>query len=138
MQKPSPVPAVRLIVTDDQKRVLILKRAGTSYGEGQWCLPGGKVDYCETVKEAATKELLEETSLICTSLAFLFYQDSLPDQHGEMHCINLYFKCKAEGAIVLNEESSEFAWIDQKLSSNYHLVFRNGEGLSRYWQALKQ
>jgi ADP-ribose pyrophosphatase YjhB (NUDIX family) len=101
---------------------------------GEWCLPGGKVDYCETVEEAAKKEVREETSLICKSLKFLFYQDSLPDIPGEMHCINLYLECKAEGNVVLNKESSEFAWIDPESSSKYHLVFRNGEGLSRYWK----
>jgi len=58
-----PVPAVRLIVVDSQKRVLLLKRQNTNYGSGMWCLPGGKVEYGQTVEEAAISELREETSL---------------------------------------------------------------------------
>lgn len=129
-----PIPAVRLIVKDERQRVLILKRARTSHGTGEWCLPGGNVDYGETVQEAAEKELWEETSLVCTSPAFLFYQDSLPDNPGGMHCINFYLECEAEGTVVLNEESSEYAWVDPETLHNYHLVFRNGEGLLRYWK----
>jgi ADP-ribose pyrophosphatase YjhB (NUDIX family) len=96
------------------------------------------VDYCETVQGAAEKELREETSLVCTALKFLFYQDSLPEHPGEMHCINLYLECKAEGTVVLNEESSEFAWIDRASLSDYRLVFRNGEGLQRYWEEIQK
>ncbi len=129
----NPIPAVRLIVTDKKQRVLILKRACTSHGKGQWCLPGGKIDYCETVAEAAEKELEEETSLNCISLEFLFYQDSLPAKSGEMHCINFYLACKVKGEIILNEESSEYTWVDQETISDYDIIFRNREGILRYW-----
>lgn len=129
-----PVPVVRLVVTDPNGRVLILKRDSTSHSKGGWCLPGGKVDYGETVAQAAAKELFEETSLKCTSVDFLFYQDSLPPRPGQMHCINLYLKCNVEGALSLNEESSEYAWIAPEDLERYPLVFRNDMGLKRYWR----
>ena len=128
-----PVPVVRLIVTDPNGRVLIVKRETTSHAKGGWCLPGGKVDYGETVAQAAAKELFEETFLKCTSVNFLFYQDSLPTQPGEMHCINLYLQCDVEGALSLNEESSEYAWIGPEDLERYPIVFRNEMGLKRYW-----
>jgi 8-oxo-dGTP diphosphatase len=118
-----PVPVVRLIVTDPNGRVLIVRRDDTAHSKGEWCLPGGKVDYGETAAQAAAKELFEETSLTCKSIDFLFYQDSLPSQPGEMHCINLYFKCDMEGVISLNEESSEYAWIGPEDLEGYRLVF---------------
>jgi 8-oxo-dGTP pyrophosphatase MutT (NUDIX family) len=129
-----PVPVVRLVVTDQDGRVLILKRDETSHSKGSWCLPGGKVDYGETVVQAAAKELYEETSLKCRSARFLFYQDSLPPQPGEMHCINLYVECDTEGVLSLNEESSEYAWIGPEEIERYPMVFRNDLGLKRYWR----
>jgi len=129
-----PVPVVRLIITDSGGRVLVLRRENTSHASGEWCLPGGKVDYGETVEESIVKEIREETSLICTSARFLFYQDSLPMKPGGMHCINLYFECRVEGTIRLNEESSEHAWISQGDMPRYALTFRNDEGLMRYWR----
>jgi 8-oxo-dGTP pyrophosphatase MutT (NUDIX family) len=128
-----PVPVVRLIVTDPNGRVLILRRDNTSHSRGGWCLPGGKVDYGETVFQAAAKELYEETSLKCRSILFLFFQDSLPTDPGAMHCINLYLRCSTEGALSLNEESSEYAWIGPEDLEGYHFVFRNELGLKRFW-----
>ncbi len=129
-----PVPAVRLIVPDDRGRVLILRRSATRYGKGDWCLPGGKVDYGATVEQTVIQELAEETSLFCIASEFLFYQDSLPLTSGDMHCINLYFECSASGEIRLNRESDRFRWITADEMTDYRLVFRNDEALIKYWQ----
>lgn len=129
----APMPVVRLIVEDDQNRVLVLRRQGSSYGNGRWCLPGGKVDFGETVLDAAAKELREETSLKCVQASFLFYQDSLPYDGSDLHCINFFFVVETEGEIELNPESEAFAWITANELSEYSLAFRNDEGLERYW-----
>ena len=130
-----PVPVVRLLVTDGNGRVLILRRdAASDYGKESWCLPGGKVDYQDTVEKTAAKELREETTLECTKMEFLFYQDSLPVRPGGMHCINLYFRCEVSGEIELNEESSEYAWIGPDDLDDYDIVFRNDEALLRFFR----
>ena len=129
-----PVPVVRLIIVNSEGKVLILKRHNSEYATGQWCLPGGKVDYGDTLEETVRKELREETSLTCTSARFLFFQDSLPLEAGKMHCINLYFECTATGEILLNEESSEFAWIGPSDITQYQIAFRHDLGLVRFWK----
>jgi 8-oxo-dGTP pyrophosphatase MutT (NUDIX family) len=134
MTRAQPVPVVRLIVPDPAGRVLLLRRKQTSHAPGKWCLPGGKVDYGQTVEEAAARELREETSLLCTEKRFLFYQDSLPRESGAMHCINLYFECAWSGEVRLNPESSEYAWVGPSELAGYEIVFRNDEGLERYWR----
>jgi 8-oxo-dGTP diphosphatase len=122
-------------VTDTAGRVLILRRQHTGSADGKWCLPGGKVDYGATVEQAVRAELKEETGLDCLEARFLFYQDSLPPEPGTMHCINLYFWCRTTGDVMLNSESSAFAWIGREQRSNYPLVFRNDDGLERFWQS---
>jgi len=128
-----PVPVVRLIVTDESGSVLVLQRAAGSADEGKWCLPGGKIDYGDTAEEAAARELAEETRLKALTLEFLFYQDSLPPAPGRMHCINLCFRCTAEGEPVLNEESAAAAWIGPGDLKRYPLACRNDEALIRFW-----
>jgi 8-oxo-dGTP diphosphatase len=129
-----PIPVVRLIIKNAKDEVLILRRAGSAHATGFWCLPGGKVDYCDTVEESAVRELQEETSLVCNSLRFLFYQDSLPPEPGGMHCINLYFECAVSGTVVLNNESSEVAWISHEDIDEYEIAFRNDVALLNYWK----
>jgi 8-oxo-dGTP diphosphatase len=128
-----PVPVVRLVVTDASGRVLILQRASGTTRGGSWCLPGGKVDYLDTVEQAAARELAEETGLHATKLRFLFYQDSLPPAPGEMHCINLYLECAVDGKLNLNPESVNTAWISSADLPRYEIAFRNDEALVRYW-----
>lgn len=130
-----PVPVVRLIVPNTEGKVLILRRAKTAHAEGRWCLPGGKVDYNETVEQAVAKELREETALDCGRARFLFYQDSLPPEPGTMHCINLYFECTVSGEPQLNPESSDWAWVGPGELDRYEIAFRNDEGLRRYWDS---
>ena len=129
-----PIPVVRLIIKNTRSEVLILRRAESEYATGSWCLPGGKVEYGDTVEQSAAHELQEETSLVCNSLRFLFYQDSLPLKPGGMHCVNLYFECAVSGNIVLNQESSHFAWIGPSDLKNYEIAFRNDVALIRYWE----
>lgn len=43
-------------------RILLVKRA-SSPGKGFWAIPGGLVELGETVREAAERELLEETGV---------------------------------------------------------------------------
>jgi len=128
-----PVAVARLIITNNEGKVLFLRRAQAEFGGGGWCLPGGKVDYRESVEGTARKELLEETGLEARGLQFLFFQDSLPSEVGAMHCINFYFVCKALGELELNHESDAWAWIGSEDMDGYDIVFENDEGVRRFW-----
>jgi len=130
-----PVITVRLIVKNKDEQVLILRRPLNSHGAGGWCLPGGKVDFGDTVEATVSKELDEETTLQCKQKRFLFYQDSLPNETSSMHVVNLYFECEVQGEVRLNEESSEYRWISKDDMAGCKFVFRNGEGLDRYWKS---
>lgn len=128
-----PVPSVRIIIADAAGRVLILQRVQGTYASGEWCLPGGKVDYGEIVEQTVVDELRQETALECNAARFLFYQDSLPLEPGAMHGINLYFECEVSGSVVLNDESDDYAWIGPEDLANYTLAFRNDRALRRFW-----
>lgn len=128
-----PVPTVRAIIVDAAGRVLLLCRRASAHGDGQWCLPGGKVDYEVTVEQALAQELSEEASLSVTRSRFLFYQDSLPLSPGGMHVINFCFECSVTGELKLNDESSRYAWVARSELDRYSIAFRNDEILRRYW-----
>ena len=128
-----PYLAVRAIITDESGRVLILKRTKTKYGNGEWCLPGGNIEYGQTAGEAMLREIKQETSLNCTDVLFLFYLENLPSEESDLHYVNLVFKCSAQGEVQLNPESSDYAWIDSRDLHNFEIAFRNVVILGRYW-----
>jgi len=48
------------VLVINNNRVLLIKRKNPPYG---WAIPGGMIDYGETVEQAAVRELLEETKI---------------------------------------------------------------------------
>jgi 8-oxo-dGTP diphosphatase len=50
------------IIVERNGQVLLGKRKG-SFGDGKWALPGGHLEYREGLKDAARRELLEETGI---------------------------------------------------------------------------
>ena len=53
------------VVLLDGNRVLLIRR-GRPPNAGKWSVPGGVVELGESMREAAARELLEETGMRCT------------------------------------------------------------------------
>lgn len=57
------IPAVGAVVFDPEGRLLLIQR-GNPPAQGQWSLPGGRVEAGESGEEAVVRELREETGLV--------------------------------------------------------------------------
>jgi 8-oxo-dGTP diphosphatase len=53
--------AAYAFIVDETERILLTWYNGTGWGQPCWTLPGGGVGYDETVEQAVTREVLEET-----------------------------------------------------------------------------
>jgi 8-oxo-dGTP diphosphatase len=58
--------AAHLILRDPAGRILLMRRAGTEYGEGQLAFPAGHVDLGEIPTASITRETLEELGITIT------------------------------------------------------------------------
>jgi ADP-ribose pyrophosphatase YjhB (NUDIX family) len=59
----NPGVGVAVVLRDDDGRLLLVRRGPEATRAGLWCIPCGYVDYGEEVRQAAARELLEETGL---------------------------------------------------------------------------
>ena len=57
-----PTPAVGVVCFNDQGEVLLIQR-GNAPRLGEWSIPGGRLEWGETTKVAALRELKEETGI---------------------------------------------------------------------------
>jgi len=103
--------AVGAVVVDDG-RLLLVKRAHPP-GAGTWAVPGGRVASGETLAEAVTRELREETGLDGACGAFLGYSELLPDGAGGLHVVILDFEVTLfeAGEPVAGDDATEAAWV---------------------------
>jgi 8-oxo-dGTP diphosphatase len=96
----NPTPTVDIII-ELNDRIVLIDRLNEPYG---WAIPGGFVDYGETVETAAIREAAEETSLEI-SLLEQFYVYSDPARDARKHTISIVFIAEASGTPIAKDDA---------------------------------
>ncbi len=100
-----------IIVSDD--KILLIKRKNPPY-QGMYALPGGFVEYGETVEDAVVREIEEETGLK-TSVNELISVYSKPDRDPRGHTVSTVFSLNLDdGKIKHGSDASEASYIPLK------------------------
>ncbi len=98
----NPFVTVDVIIEIDGGIVLI-ERNNPPYG---WALPGGFVDYGETLEEAAKREALEETGLDVRLIKQMHtYSD--PERDPRHHTVTTVFIARAQGTPQGNDDAKQ-------------------------------
>ena len=127
----NPFPTVDIIIELDEGIVLI-KRKNPPYG---WALPGGFVDYGESLETSAVREAKEETSLDVSLVAQLgAYSD--PNRDPRMHTITVVFIAKAQGEPKAADDASEVGVFQQDTLPG-NLAFDHDRILRDYFASRK-
>lgn len=124
----NPVPTVDVIIEVGEKIVLV-KRRNPPYG---WALPGGFVDYGETIEDAARREAFEETGLL-VELKGQFHTYSKPDRDPRLHTITTVFLAVAEGCPEGGDDA--LAAVAFAVEDFPELVFDHKEIMDDYFNA---
>ena len=151
-----PVVGVGGVVIRDGRALLI--RRGTPPLEGHWSIPGGRVEWGETIEQAVVRELKEETGLDARVIALIEIVERIFDDElhfaGEpppatsaaraaslspqFHFIILDYYCEAAaGDAHAGGDAREVAWAGEDELPRYHLtdaalrVIRRAFALSR-------
>ncbi|WP_018182521.1 NUDIX hydrolase [Kaistia granuli] len=111
-----PVLGVSVAVWRDGK-VLLVQR-GHAPWRGAWSLPGGRVEWGETLPAAAARELREETGLILGTPRLVDALDAIDHPAGgpvRGHYVIVVFTATAEGTPKAASDAADAAWftIDQ-------------------------
>jgi ADP-ribose pyrophosphatase YjhB (NUDIX family) len=109
-QPSRPQLAVSGVIFRDGK-VLLVRRA-RSPGKGLYSLPGGRVEFGESLHTALHREVDEETGLRIEILGLAGWRDVLPTSGGGGHYLIMSFAARwTEREPVLNDEHDDFKWL---------------------------
>jgi len=102
----------KIFLMNDQGELLILKRLKADVFSGMWDTPGGKLEDTDTLLEAITREVKEETDLNLKEVVLVLSSSKFQGDMNDRPLIfrNIYLG-KAAGEVKLSEEHSEYKWI---------------------------
>jgi 8-oxo-dGTP diphosphatase len=115
MPAPSPVQpshpqlAVSAAIFRDGK-ILLVRRA-RSPGKGFYSLPGGRVEFGESLHAALHREVDEETALKIEIVELAGWREVLPGAGGGHYLVMSFAARWRSGEPVLNDELDDFRWL---------------------------
>ena len=127
----NPLPTVDIII-ETNGGIILIDRKNKPFG---WALPGGFVDYGESLEQAAMREALEETGLQI-SLKEQLKTYSAPDRDSRYHTISTVFIATAEGSPLAGDDASKAdIFMEQDLPP---LAFDHADILADYFTFKKE
>jgi 8-oxo-dGTP diphosphatase len=101
------------IVVERDGYLLLMRRAGTGFFDGQYSLPGGHVEADESLRRTAVRELAEETGLVASEDALAYL--GVVHRRSDTNRIDFFFradKWSGEPAILEPHKCDELVWAD--------------------------
>jgi nucleoside triphosphatase len=107
-----PISAVGVLIFNSKGEIFLVK---SPKWDNKYIVPGGKVNFRETLKEAVRREVKEETGLEVYDIRFLCVFDFINplDFHKSgKHFVGIQFICRTNKTNVkLNQEGLDYVWI---------------------------
>ena len=136
VQPSHPQLAVSAAIFRDDK-ILLVRRA-RSPAKGFYSLPGGRVEFGESLHAALHREVDEETALKIEIIGLAGWREMVPGTSGGGHYLIMTFAARwTSGEPVLNDELDDFRWLapdaigDLKVTGGLQEVIRAARDLLR-------
>lgn len=126
----NPIPTVDIIIEVGSRGIVLIKRKNPPYG---WAIPGGFVDYGESLEKAAMREAKEETSLD-VKLIRQFHTYSDPKRDPRHHSISTVYIAKAKGIPKARDDALEFGMFNET-NLPEEIAFDHREILKDYFKS---
>lgn len=129
-------PRVRVgVVVVEGDRLLLVRHVKGD--DTYWLVPGGGLDWGETIAQCAARELEEETGLSVAVKQYLYLSEAIaPD--GRRHIVNVFVRAEVMGGTLAAPDEpaiAEVAWVPFAELGNIRLYPAIADQLIASWRA---
>jgi 8-oxo-dGTP diphosphatase len=136
VQPTHPQLAVSAAIFRDGK-ILLVRRA-RSPGKGFYSLPGGRVEFGESLHQALHREVDEETALKIEIVDLAGWREVLPGTSGGGHYLIMSFATRwIAREPVLNDEHDDFRWQAPEAIGDLRVTEGLQEVIQSAWRLLR-
>lgn len=128
----NPVPTVDIIIELEGRGIVLIKRKNPPFG---WAIPGGFLDYGESLETAAVREAKEEVSLD-VELVEQLHTYSDPSRDKRHHTITTVYIAKSKGMPKAADDAVEVGIFNEN-NLPEPLAFDHGKILKDYFSRRK-
>jgi len=116
------VTSVVAVIVDVEDQVLLTKRCVPPF-QGEWVMPGGKIDLGEPIVEALKREVWEEVGLEVEVGELIDIFEHVTPGDDNYHFIIIYYRCTPLYCDVNHnlDEVAEALWVKRAELGNYKM-----------------
>jgi 8-oxo-dGTP diphosphatase len=118
-------------------KILLVRRA-RSPAKGFYSLPGGRVEFGESLHAALHREVAEETALKIEIIGLAGWREVLPGTSGGGHYLIMSFAARwSSGQPILNQELDDFRWLAPNVLGDLNLTAGLPEMIRSAWDLIQ-
>lgn len=116
------------IIIELKDGIVLIERSNPPYG---WAIPGGFLDYGESLEDCAVREAKEETSLDIHNLA-QFHTYSKPDRDPRFHTVTTVFTANSKGIPKAGSDAANLKIFKPEEALKFNLAFDHQKVIGDY------
>jgi len=117
-----PVVGVGAVVFNPEGRILLIQR-GKSPHYGRWMVPGGTVEWGETLEEATVREVREETGIDIEIETFVELIEAISPEESGYHFVIVDYAAHAiAGSLRAASDAKNAVWASADSLAEYDLT----------------
>ena len=108
---------VAAVIWNDRQQLLLIRRTKEPR-KGQWSLPGGKVEFGESLEDALRREIREETGLEVALLGLAGIAETILDTNAgapDTHFVLIDYSARlVSGEAIAASDAADATWFTQE------------------------